>query len=216
MKRFRSAQAMLAPSPPGAMLPADGRRSMASPRESGSMAPALQTWHHRPAHLFVPNTAYIVTAGTLRKQHFFPGAERLGLLQAELFAAADAHSWELQAWAIFSNHYHFIAYAPSNAATLKKMLQRLHSSTARSINRMDKAPGRQVWFQYWDTCLTFEASYYARLNYVHNNAVHHGLAPVADQYEFCSARWFAANAPPAFYRRVRSFAYDTIEIQDDF
>ena len=144
-------------------------------------------WHHRPAHVFIPNAAYLVTAGTLHKQPYFRGAERLRLLQEELFAAATAYGWELQAWAIFANHYHFIAYAPADATSLRQMLQRLHSSTARAVNRLDNIPGRQVWFQFWDTCLSYAASYYARLNYVHNNAVHHGLVPMAEQYEFCSA-----------------------------
>jgi putative transposase len=160
--------------------------------------------------------AYIVTAATLHKQHHFQSVKRLRSLQEELFVVAEAYGWELQAWAIFSNHYHFIAHAPGDAASLKQMLQRLHSATSRTINRMDNTSGRQVWFQFWDTCLTHEASYYARLNYVHNNAVHHGLVPRAEQYEFCSAAWFAANADPAFYRRVCSYRYDKIKIKDDF
>jgi len=180
------------------------------------MAPALHKWHHRPMHVFVPSMAYIVTAGTLHKRHYFQGVERLRLLQEELFATAAAYNWELQAWALFSNHYHFIACAPADATTLKRMLQRLHSATARVVNRMDSTPGRQVWFQFWDTCLTHEASYYARLNYVHHNAVPHGLVPVAEQYEFCSAAWFVANADPVFYRRVSSYGYGKIKIEDDF
>jgi len=207
---------MLALFPPEAMLPATLRRSVASPREGGSTAPALQGWHHRPSHLFVPNAAYLVTAGTLHKKGFFRGPERLRILERELFAAAHVYSWELQAWALFANHYHFIARAPNDAVTLRRMVQRLHSATARAINRLDNAAGRQVWFQYWDTCLTFEASSYARLNYVHNNPVHHGLVSVPEKYEFCSARWFAANAPPAFSKRVRSYAYDQIDVPDDF
>ena len=185
MKQFWSAQAMLAPS--------DEPRSATSPEKAEGVAPTLHTWHHCPAHVFVPNAAYIVTAGTLHKQHYFRGVGRLRLLQEELFATVAAYGWELQAWAIFSNHYHFIAHAPTDATTLKRMLQRLHSATARAVNRMDGTPGRQVWFQFWDTCLTYEASYYARLKYVHNNAVHHGLVPTAEQYEFCSAAWFASS-----------------------
>lgn len=199
---------------------------MASLKQSGSTAPAIQMdhspkmdkslWHHRPAHVFLPSMFYCVTAGTLHKQHHFRGAERLNLLQEELFAAAKAYAWTLQAWAIFSNHYHFIAQAPPDAASLRPMLQRLHSSTARKVNQLDEVQGRQVWFEFWDTCLTYEAGYYARLNYVHNNAVHHGLVSVAEQYEFCSARWFVAQAGPAFYRKVCSYKHDKVKMQDDF
>jgi hypothetical protein len=133
MEQLWSAQAMLAPSSPEAVLPASAQRSMASLKKSGSVAPALHVWHHRPAHVFVPSAAYIVTAGTLHKQHYFQGVERLGLLQEELFASATTYGWELQAWALFANHYHFIAYAPADAATLKRMLQRFHSATSRAM-----------------------------------------------------------------------------------
>ena len=173
-------------------------------------------WHHRPAHLFLPNRIYMVTAGTRRKQHFFREPERLRLLQENLFACAQQAGWVLQSWAIFSNHYHFIAQAPEQAETLKSMLQRLHSLTAREINRLDQTAGRQVWFQYWDTCLTYEKSYLARLHYVNHNPVHHRLVAVATQYPFCSAAWFEQQVEPGFHRKVELFACDHITVVDDF
>ncbi|MBN1901400.1 transposase, partial [Candidatus Sumerlaeota bacterium] len=94
-------------------------------------------WHHRPAHIFSPEIMYMVTAGTYQKEHFFKGKERLEFLQQSLFDAAEAYLWELQAWAIFPNHYHFIAKSPENSSSLKSMIQRLHSQTAREANRLD-------------------------------------------------------------------------------
>ena len=173
-------------------------------------------WHHRPPHLFVPNTLYMVTASTLHKQHFFKGSERLRLLHDELLEVTSSFEWMLQAWAVFSNHYHFIAQSPADAKTLKPMIQRLHSQTAREANRLDGVTDRQVWFQYWDTCLTFEKSYYARLNYVHNNPVKHQLVTVAEQYPFCSAAGFKNEAEPSFRKKVESFRYDRINVPDDF
>jgi len=86
----------------------------------------------------------------LHKAHHFRGDERLTLLVNTLFEVAAAYGWSLQAWAVFSNHYHFIAQSPAESTTLKPMIQRLHSQTARLANRTDGAEGRQVWFQYWD------------------------------------------------------------------
>jgi hypothetical protein len=48
-------------------------------------------WHHRPTHVFVPNTIYMVTCGTLHKAHFFRGDDRLALLQDALFEVAEAY-----------------------------------------------------------------------------------------------------------------------------
>ncbi|MBN1516954.1 transposase [Candidatus Sumerlaeota bacterium] len=173
-------------------------------------------WHHRPAHVFEPNMAYIVTAGTLNKEHFFRGDERLELLQTTIFEVLEAYEWQLQAWAVFSNHYHFIALSPAIPNTLRSMIGRLHSQTARVINQLDGAPGRRVWFQYYDTCLTYENSYYVRLNYVHNNPVKHGIVGNAELYLWCSAAWFRQNTEQGYYNKVGSFRCDHLNIADDY
>ena len=45
------------------------------------------------------------------------------------------------------------------------------------LNRIDDTPGRRVMYKFWDTRLTFEKSWLARLNYVHQNAVKPSAAP---------------------------------------
>ncbi|RPJ49881.1 MAG: hypothetical protein EHM23_36055 [Acidobacteria bacterium] len=173
-------------------------------------------WHHSPVHFFQPGCSYIVTGGTVDKAALFCDTARLQLLEDLLLQIVSDCGWLIAAWAVFVNHYHLIAQSLAESATLSHLLNRLHSQTARELNRMDDAAGRQVWFQFWDDELTFERSYYARLNYVHNNAVKHGLVAVADQYPFCSARWFREKADPAFYRKVCSFKWDQVRIKDDF
>lgn len=96
------------------------------------------------------------------------------------------------------------------------MLQHLHSVSAININKLDHKEGRKVWFQYWDTCLTYQKSYYSRLNYVYNNPVKHGLVKVASHYPFCSAGWFEVNAKPSFVKQIQSFKTDKANIYDDF
>jgi putative transposase len=96
------------------------------------------------------------------------------------------------------------------------MLAHLHGDTARAVNRRDGVTGRKVWFNYWDTQLTYQKSYYARLNYVHSNPVHHGVVPDAEAYPWCSAGWFAEKAERSFYRMVRSFKIDSVKVFDDF
>jgi len=49
------------------------------------------------------------------------------------------------------------------------MLRVLHVKTAEWVNRLDGRPGRQVWFNFRETRLTYQRSYLARLNYVHQN-----------------------------------------------
>jgi putative transposase len=96
------------------------------------------------------------------------------------------------------------------------MLGVLHARTTGWINRLDKTSGRKVWHNFWDTRLTYQKSYLARLNYVHQNAVKHGLVLVANQYRRCSARWFEGVAAPALVQSIYRFKTDGLSVSDDF
>ncbi|MDP1880920.1 MAG: hypothetical protein Q8K60_08275 [Parachlamydiaceae bacterium] len=84
--------------------------------------------------------------------------------------------------AVLSNHYHFIANSPEDPSNLSAFLSNLHVTTSKYINAKDNAPNRKVWRQYWDSHITFQYSYFARLNYVNQNPVHHGLVKLATHY----------------------------------
>jgi putative transposase len=120
---------------------------------------------------------------------------------------------------VFSNHYHFIAHSPAtetDATSLTSMLSMLHVNTAGWVNKLDAAPGRQVWFNFRETRLTRQRSYLARLNYVHQNAVKHGLVAVAWQYPWCSAAWFERSASPAMVKSIYRFKTGRMALEDEF
>src|SRR3954467_1709983 len=173
-------------------------------------------WPHAPTHHLSEAGTYFVTAGTYLKTHHFRGAERCGVLQRGLLKILGEAGWSLEAWAVFSNHYHFVAHSPvDGASSLSAMLGVLHTRTARWVNRNDAAPNRQVWHNYWETRLSYERSYFARLNYVHQNAVKHGLVPIANQYRWCSAGWFERTARPAQVKTIYGFKTDKLRVLDD-
>jgi putative transposase len=172
-------------------------------------------WPHAPVHRLGELGAYMVTAGTYGKEHFFARAERLNYLTKALLVLAAEHGWDLQAWAVFPNHYHFVAQT-DKPTTLSRLIQYLHSVSAKYVNRLDGKPCRKVWHQYWDSHLSYHNSFLARLNYVHTNPVRHKLVHDAENYEWCSAGWFARTAPKSFYNTVVAFRSDRINIPDDY
>ena len=176
----------------------------------------MRDWHHAPPHRLDAPGVFFVTCGTHERAHVFRRPPRLDFLVDTFLSLAEKEEWELEAWVFFSNHYHFIARSPSEAEGLAAMLRAFHSVTAIEANRWDATPDRQVWFQYRDTRLTFERSYLARLNYVHQNAVHHGLVREATQYPWCSAGWFERNADRSFFRTVTSFKIDRLNVFDEY
>jgi putative transposase len=176
----------------------------------------MQAWHHAPFHELSAGGAYMVTGGTFEKRHHLSSAARLDRFMNSLHAYATKYDWILQAWSVFSNHYHFVGIAPGSAKSLPKMINELHSGSAEEINGEDGIRGRKVWFNYWESHIDFERSYLARLNYVNTNPVKHGLVRVASQYPWCSAAWFESSAPKSFVSTVSQFKTDRLNVLDPF
>ncbi len=136
----------------------------------------------------------------------FRGRERL--VRDAILRLALELDWRLEAWAVFANHYHFIAHSPERADSLPLFIRRIHAGTATAINRVDCTPGRRIWGNYWETLITNQRSFFARLSYVHQNAVRHGIVPLASAYPWCSASWFESGASRALVDTVYSFPFD--------
>jgi REP-associated tyrosine transposase len=180
-------------------------------------APQTVSWPHAPVHQLSARGTYIVTAGTYQKAHHFRFHDRLRVLHRGLLAVANDFGWRLEAWAVFSNHYHFVGHSPEDGAdNLAQMLGFLHEKTAKWINGLDESSGREVWHNFWETKLTHQNSYFARLNYVHQNPVRHGLVYTANQYPWCSAGWFERTARPAQVKTIYGFKIDRLTVLDDF
>jgi putative transposase len=179
--------------------------------------PHRVSWPHAPLHELSARGSYIITAGTYRKAHYFQTRRRLEVLHRGLLSVTRDAGWRLEAWAVFSNHYHFVGHSPdAGADNLSQMLGLLHEKTAKWINRLDGTAGREVWHNFWETRLSHKRSYLARLNYVHQNPVKHGLVTVANQYPWCSAGWFERTARPAQVKTIYGFKIDKLNVLDDY
>jgi len=208
MHPHRQTTAAAAPAPPAAKAPS-------SLRSAGALHKT--PWPHAPLHQLSESGTYFVTAGTLHKQHLFRGQARLAVFHRGLLTVACDFGWQLEAWAVFSNHYHFVAHSPQTGAdNLSEMLGQLHEKLAKWINGLDKANGRQVWFNFRETRLTYEKSFLGRLKYTHQNAVKHKLVPVANQYPWCSAAWFERTALPAQINTIYGLKTDQLEVYDEY
>ena len=199
----------------------------AQPLECGDLSPTFperptapdlfkKPWPHAPVHKLSENGVYFVTGATLWKEHRFTNPPRLDLLEFKLLTLANKYRWQIEAWAVFPNHYHLVARGNPDSENLGHYLKHLHSDTARELNRLDYTEGRKVWYDFRETKLTFETSYLARLNYTHQNAVKHGLVPVANQYKWCSTAWFERVATAAMVQTIYSFKTDEVQVEDDF
>ncbi|MBP7828434.1 MAG: hypothetical protein KA248_00810 [Kiritimatiellae bacterium] len=173
-------------------------------------------WPHAPPHRLSERGLYVVTSGTYLKAPLLHSPVRLTLVRDLLLESADRWGWNLQAWAVLCNHYHFVALSPDDPGTLRWLIARVHELSAKRLNRLDGAPGRKVWHNYWDTRILNQVSRLARLRYVHQNPVHHGVADNAANYAWCSQGWLERTARPSFVKTLETFKTDKVNIPDDF
>ncbi len=119
---------------------------------------------------------------------------------------------------MLSNHYHVIIQAPETGGhELPKLVASYHKFTARRWNDEDAQTGRQVWWNYWDTCLRSRAAYLARWNYIHWNPVRHGLVARPEDYAFSSYRQFCEGAPDETRTVETRFPFTNVgDVPDDF
>ncbi len=175
-------------------------------------------WPHAPPHRLAEAGVYFLTARTRNQQHLLASDAMKDWFQDKLLELAAEFGWQLEAWAVLSNHYHLVAQCPpeaEDAASLRKMVQKLHSQTTQELNRRENQPGRtRLWHNYRETQLTYQRSYLARLHYVHQNAVHHALVRAGSQWKWCSAAQFVEAASPAWVKTIQSFRYDEIARKD--
>jgi putative transposase len=178
---------------------------------------SAEPWPHAPPHwLFGPGT-YFVTASTFHKRHRFDSPEKLDAVMNLLIGTATEFEWNLRAWALFSNHYHFLAKSPEDGSeSLRTWLKEFHRRSAIRVNEIEGVEGRRVWMNFRETLITHQTSYMARLNYVNQNPVRHGLVKDATHYRWCSAGWFEKCASPAFVKSVGRFKIDKLNVEDDY
>jgi putative transposase len=81
----------------------------------------------------------MITGATFYKNHFYNTAEKLSQLRELLFHTADRFGWNLEAWSLFSNHYHLIASGTDTVRELSLWIQRFHSVAGEAVNRFDNA-----------------------------------------------------------------------------
>lgn len=176
---------------------------------------AFKIYKHNPPHLLLNETAYMLTGSCFKKQMILINKEAKRTVIKVFGKLFREYEWEQVAWAVLDNHYHFLVKAKESAC-LPRLINRAHSAIAKLLNQMDQTPGRRIWYNYWDSCITFEASLYARMNYIHYNPVKHGLVKESEEYDFCSYRYYLEQGADWVQKLWEEYPFDRLKITDDF
>ena len=148
----------------------------------------IMHYEHNPPHLYCEGGKYFITGATYKHNRYFADDQAKENLLYSIRRGFLDKGWALEDWVILNNHYHIMVDSKENNESLKTIMNSIHRFTATWLNKRDKKLGRKVWYNYWDSLITYERSYYARLNYLWYNPVKHGYCKYGEDYEFGSYR----------------------------
>lgn len=150
---------------------------------------------HYPLHVY-EGYFYFISARCLNGADYLLTNQAKRIFCSVLNSAVKKYKIKLYAWVVLNNHYHLILSLPkfeSNFASVEaqfntpdipddskyiliEFIRKLHKDSAREINKIDKTPARQVWYQYWDWCIRNEEDFWYHFVYLLQNPLKHSLA----------------------------------------
>jgi putative transposase len=171
-------------------------RQLTSPQRS-----ALLTWrqtHCRPWHSppHRPNFGqlcfHLTAACYEHRPYIGHSPQRMDTFAGDLQALFAAHATRTFAWCVLPNHYHALVEAPDVLELLHE-LGRLHGRTSYTWNGAENTRGRKVFFRAAERAMRSERHFWATMNYVHHNPVHHRYVEQWTDWAWSSAAEYLAQ-----------------------
>jgi len=147
-------------------------------------------WHSPPHLDFACQRQYLISASCYEHAHIIgKDVQRMTECEARLLSTCKPLVTNLYAWCVLPNHYH-ILLRTERIGELRETLGQFHGSSSHEWNGEDDKRGRKVWYNCFERPMKSERHFWASLNYVHHNPVHHGYVKHWQDWPWSSARKF--------------------------
>jgi putative transposase len=146
---------------------------------------------HSPPHLDIDGVHQYLISSACFEHALIIGAtpERMTQCEADVLDICEKLSLAIHAWCVLPNHYHaFIT--TEQIKELRHQLGLFHGRSSFVWNGEDHQRGHQVWYNCFERPIKSERHFWATLNYVHHNPVHHGYVQRWQDWPWSSARIF--------------------------
>jgi putative transposase len=144
--------------------------------------------HHSPPHFSTDAPSHYHLTGACYEHRPIIGfaANRLTAFAELLAQTFNGRGASLHAWCVLPNHWHALVLS-LDVRTTAKAIGRLHGRTSRQWNLEDEKPGRTCWHSCSDRRIRSNAHFWATVNYIHHNPVHHGYVTHWKDWPYSSA-----------------------------
>jgi putative transposase len=159
-------------------------------------------WHSPPHRPNYGHLHFLISAACYEHAHHIGlSPQRMDSFSATLLELFQEHTARTAAWCVLPNHYHALVEAP-NILKLLHELGRFHGRTSHAWNGEEDTRGRQVFHRATERFMRSERHFFATVNYVHNNPVHHGYVRLWTEWPWSSAAEYLEQMGRAEAERV--------------
>jgi putative transposase len=143
---------------------------------------------HSPPHFDASTECQFILTATCyeHKKVIGKSLERMAECEKRILEICHTHEAEIYAWCVLPKHYHLLLKT-DHIKEIRISLGKFHGRSSYQWNLEDNERGRKVWHNCFERKMRSERHYFASLNYVLNNAVHHRYV---DRWE----DWIWSNA----------------------
>ena len=148
---------------------------------------------HSPPHTIQKSGYYHIAAACYEHKPIIGfSSGRMHQFSIDLLQILKSIAGEIAAWCVLPNHYHFLAQLDDLKNVIKE-LGKLHGRSSFYWNGEENCRGRQVWYNASDRYIRSERHYWATMNYIHHNPVHHKYVAKWTDWPFSSVHDFLEN-----------------------
>lgn len=144
-------------------------------------------WHSPPHRPSLSTSFHFTAACYEHRPYLGQSGDRLASFSEALLETFDLAGAKTMAWCVLPNHYHALIETTGVLAVLSAIGQ-LHGRTSHAWNGEEESRGRKVWFRAAERAMRSDRHFWATMNYVLHNAVHHGYVGRWEEWPVSSAR----------------------------
>jgi putative transposase len=159
-------------------------------------------WHSPPHRPNFGRTHFLISAACFNHESLIGvSRERMDAFSKQLLETLERVSAVAASWCVLPNHYHVLVETENILKTIHE-LGRLHGRASFAWNKEEQRTGRKVFFGATERAMRTERHYWASLNYVHNNPVHHGYVQRWQDWPWSSATEFLERTDRSEAERI--------------
>jgi putative transposase len=158
---------------------------------------------HRPPHFQseLPRCFHLSAACYSHAPVIGHSPVRMAQFEVALVDVLREDGGEARAWCVLPNHWHALAKT-SDLKRTTTQLGRLHGRTSRQWNLEDDCQGRKCWHACADRRIRSDAHFWATVNYIHHNPVHHDYVTKWRDWPYSSAADYLRDTGEQEARRI--------------